>query len=85
MGWSQAGEHLPPKGDGNRAVAAGLVAVDASRNVVHAPTKTVALLGVENLVVVDTPDALLICSGDHAQRVGEIVDELARRGQDQLL
>ena len=38
-----------------------------------------ALLGVEDLVVVDTPDALLVCPKARAQDVRLIVDELARR------
>ena len=47
--------------------------------------KLVALLGVRNLIVVDTPDALLVASRDRAQQVGEIVKELERRKREELL
>jgi mannose-1-phosphate guanylyltransferase len=39
----------------------------------------VALVGVENLVVVDTPDALLVCPKERAQDVRLVVEELRRR------
>ena len=41
----------------------------------------VALIGVENLVVVDTEDALLICKKDEAQRVKEVLERL--QGEDE--
>ena len=43
--------------------------------------KVVALIGVEDLVVVDTEDALLICKKDEAQRVKEVLERL--RGEDE--
>jgi mannose-1-phosphate guanylyltransferase/mannose-6-phosphate isomerase len=42
----------------------------------------VATVGVENLVIVDTPDALLVAHRDHLQRVREVVGELKARGHD---
>ena len=39
--------------------------------------KIIALGGVEDLVVVDTPDALLVCRKDQAQRVKEVLERLA--------
>jgi hypothetical protein len=45
----------------------------------------VALLGVNNLVVVDTPDALLIADRNRAQDVGAIVKALEQRRRDDLL
>ncbi len=44
-----------------------------------------ALLGVEDLIVVDTPDALLICSPSHSEKVRKIVSELKKRGLSKLL
>ena len=43
------------------------------------------MLGVPGIIVVDTPDALLITTADRAQDVKSIVDELRARGQDELL
>ena len=49
------------------------------------PRKLVALIGVEDLVVVDTADALLVCPRDRAQDVKKIVDEIKARGRRDLL
>ena len=47
--------------------------------------KLVALLSVRNLIVVDTPDALLVASRDRAQAVGGIVKILEKRGREDPL
>jgi mannose-1-phosphate guanylyltransferase len=47
--------------------------------------RLVATLGVSDLVVVDTPDAVLICARDRAQDIRALVDELKERGEDRYL
>ena len=47
---------------------------------VDSPERLVALVGVEDLVVVDAGDAVLVCRKDRAQDVRLVVDELRRRG-----
>ncbi len=78
VGWSDIGswhsvhELLAKTSDEN--ISAGrFMALDASGNLLWSPGKFVSAVGVRNLVVVDTPDALLICSRDRAQDVGKIV------------
>ena len=44
-----------------------------------------ALIGVDDLIVVDTPDALLIAHRKYAQEVGDIVKTLEKRGREDLL
>ncbi len=56
-----------------------VVPIDAKDYVVFNPDRLVALVGVDDLIVVDTPDALLICHRDRAQDVREVVRELERR------
>ena len=85
-GWSDVGSWeaaaaLMPEEQGHRALAALLVSVEAAGCVVYAPEKLVALLGVEDLVVVDSPDALLVTRRDRAQSVRDIVRILERSGQ----
>jgi mannose-1-phosphate guanylyltransferase len=81
--WSAIHELLPRDADGNSRAAA--VLANASRgNYVDAPGKLVALLGVEDLIVVDTPDALLVAHRSKAQDVGRIVDLLETRGRADL-
>jgi len=90
FGWSDVGswnavyELLPRDGCGN-VVARESVCFDAHNNFVDARGKTVALLGVQDLIVVDTPDALLVASRDRAQQVGEIVKTLEKRRRHDLL
>jgi len=71
--------------EGNVAETGGHVAIDAVDNYVFSPKKFVALVGVENLVVVDTEDALLIAHRDHSQDVGKIVRELSQTGRKELI
>ena len=52
--------------------------LDASGNLIQTDGKFVAAIGVKDLVVVETPDALLICPRDRAQQVGEIVRHLRK-------
>ena len=63
----------------------GHVAVGATGNYAWAPGKTVALVGVDDLIVVDTPDALLIASKDRSEEVKEVVDRLRREEREDLL
>lgn len=63
----------------------GHVAVDAEGNYAWAPGKTVAFVGVEGLIVVDTPDALLIASKERSEEVKEVVDQLRREDREDLL
>jgi mannose-1-phosphate guanylyltransferase len=71
--------------EGNVADSGGHMAIDATDNYVFSPKKFVALVGVENLVVVDTEDALLIAHRDHSQDVGKIVKELGLTGRTELI
>jgi mannose-1-phosphate guanylyltransferase len=69
-----SGKSKPP--DGNLISAAGNFALNAKNNYIHAPGKFVAAVGVNNLVVVETDDALLITTLDQSQEVGKIVKHL---------
>ncbi len=71
--------------EGNVIEAEGSTAIDAANNYVYSPQKFVALLGVENLVIVDTEDSLLIAHRDHSQDVGKIVKELGLSGRTELI
>ncbi len=72
-------------GEGNVAETEGHMALDAGNNYIYSPRKFVALVGVENLVIVDTDDALLIVNREHSQDVGKIVKELGATGRNELI
>jgi mannose-1-phosphate guanylyltransferase len=82
--WNAVYELLGRDGCGN-VVARDAICLDAHDNFVDARGKVVALLGVKNLIVVDTPDALLIASRDRAQEVGDIVKALEKAERHDLL
>jgi mannose-1-phosphate guanylyltransferase len=71
--------------EGNVADTTGHISIEASDNYIFSPRKFVALVGVENLVIVDTDDALLIAHRDHSQDVGKIVKELSITGRNELI
>jgi mannose-1-phosphate guanylyltransferase len=77
--WGALADVLPVDEHGN-LVSADAITVDTTGSTVYAPDgKLVALIGVDNLVVVDSGDALLIVPKDEVQRVREIVDKLGDR------
>ena len=79
--WQAISELSDADADGNRG-SGERVAIDTRGTFVHSEDRVVATIGVENLVIVDTPDAVLIAHRDHLQRVREVVGELKARGHD---
>ena len=61
------------------------VEIDAHGNYVYAPGEAVVLLGVSDLVVVETADAILITTRERSQDVGKVVAELKARGREDLV
>ncbi|KGK24401.1 MULTISPECIES: mannose-1-phosphate guanylyltransferase/mannose-6-phosphate isomerase [Pseudomonas] len=77
--WNAVSELTPPDEQGNR-FEGEVMAYGASNNFVTTENRLAALVGVENLLVVDTSDALLIAHKDHAQDVKHIVTRLKSDG-----
>lgn len=91
VGWSDLGTFsalgalVPPDEAGN-VVQGKAIAIESAGNVVWGrPGKPIALVGCEDLIVVDTEDALLVCRRDRAQEVRQVVEALERKGRDDLL
>lgn len=86
FGWNDLGswealyEHQLSRGngdkDGNVTEGKGGVAMDARNNYVYSPGKYVALIGVDNMVVVETDDAILVTTRERSQDVRRVVSEL---------
>ncbi len=79
--WQAMAELSAPDADGNRGQGER-VAIATTGTYVHAGDRVVATVGVENLIIVDTPDALLVAHRDHLQRVKDVVGELKARGHE---
>lgn len=80
-GWSDVGSYSALwevcQQDAQQNVIKGdVIAHDTSNSYLHSQNKLIATLGVDNLVVIDTPDAVLIADKDKVQNVKEIVNEL---------
>ena len=90
VGWSDIGswaavyELLAAKRGGNISAGASFT-LDADRNYFWSPKKFVAAIGVHDLVLVETDDALLLCSRDRSQDVGKIVKWLEHEKRTKLL
>lgn len=82
--WNAVYELLPRDADGNAARGDALFQ-GSTGNYVDAEGKLVALLGVRNLIVVDTPDALLVADRAQAQKVGDLVKALEKLNREDLL
>ncbi len=90
FGWNDVGSwhavyELLPRDAGRNATRSELITTDSTGNYVDCGKKIVALLGVKDLIVVDTPDAILIADRNRAQEVGDIVKMLEKSGRQDLV
>jgi len=95
FGWNDVGSwevawELAARDERGNAVPEGTIAVDATGNLVRdlgpaAGKRRFALVGVHDLVIVVTDDAVLVMPRDRAQEVRAVVDELRRRGEIERL
>jgi len=90
FGWSDVGAWSSLAGlwrrdpDGN-AVKGASVVLEARNNLAYNPGRLTALLGVDDLVIINTPDVLLVCRRDKDQSVKRILELLERRGDAEYL
>src|SRR5712671_5534997 len=90
VGWSDIGSwaavyELLAKSPADNILPRDSYTLDASGNLFWSTSKFIAALGVNNLVVVETPDALLICPRERAQDVGKVVKWLEENRRKNLL
>ena len=79
--WTALSELVPPDQDNNRS-AAHTVFVESSNTFVQSDDRLVAAVGVDNLLIIDTPDALLVARADKAQEVKKVVARLKTLDHD---
>jgi mannose-1-phosphate guanylyltransferase len=90
FGWNDVGSwgavyELFPRDENSNASRSELLSAASTGNYIDCGRKIVALLGVKDLIIVDTPDALLVADRNRAQQVGEIVKLLETNGREDLL
>ena len=90
FGWNDVGSwhavyELLPRDTNRNASRSELISAKSKGNYIDCGQKIVALLGVKNLIIVDTPDALLVADRGRAQQVGDIVKMLESQKRHDLL
>lgn len=76
--WNAVADLSPTDGEGNRVTGQGH-ALHSRNTYIHAPGRTVVALGTQDLLIIDTPDALLVAQRDHAEQVKSVVAHLSQR------
>jgi mannose-1-phosphate guanylyltransferase len=90
FGWNDVGSwsavyDICAKDDNQNVLRGDVYAVDVRRCLVQSSGKTVAVVGLEDVVIVETADALLVCRRDRTQDVRTLVAQLERQGRTELL
>ena len=83
-GWSDVGSYsalweVCQQDEQHNVIKGDVITHETSNCYLHSQNKLIATLGVDNLVVIDTPDALLVANKDKVQYVKDIVNELKQR------
>lgn len=79
--WKAVSEQLPADNQGNTVVGDSML-VGSSNTHVQSDHRLIAAVGVDNLLIVDTPDAVLVANKDESQQVKEVVAQLKASGHD---
>ncbi|MBU0620459.1 MAG: mannose-1-phosphate guanylyltransferase/mannose-6-phosphate isomerase [Gammaproteobacteria bacterium] len=85
IGWSDVGSwqavhEISGKDEQGNALQGNVIAVGCNNSLIRAEKRLVAAIGLEDLCVIETADAVLISKNDQTQRVREVVDELKKQG-----
>ena len=85
IGWNDVGSwqavhEIAPKDENGNAIQGNVIAIDCKNSLIRAEKRLVAVIGVEDLCVIETADAVLISKSDQTQRVREVVDALHEQG-----
>jgi mannose-1-phosphate guanylyltransferase len=80
-GWSDVGSYsalweVCPQDEYNNVLKGDVIAFQTSNSYIHGQKKLIATVGVDNLVIIDTPDAVLVANKDQVQEVKKIVEQL---------
>ncbi len=89
MGWNDVGswnalDEVCEKDNEGNILKGNVLAHDCNDSIVYGQDRLIATLGLTNTVVVDTPDALLVCAKDRAQDIKKLVEELNKKGSSEV-
>ncbi|MDX1606969.1 MAG: mannose-1-phosphate guanylyltransferase/mannose-6-phosphate isomerase, partial [Candidatus Competibacterales bacterium] len=89
IGWSDVGSWaslwaISPRDADANATRGDVLSLDSRRNYVYAEHRLIATIGVEDLTIIETPDAVLVAGRDHSQEVKTLFDRLKREQRPEI-
>ena len=90
FGWDDVGSWLSlerinkTNQDGN-IIKGNVVTIETKNSIIQATDKLIATVGLEDVIIVDTKDALLICNKDNTQDVKKIIENLKLYNREEYL
>jgi mannose-1-phosphate guanylyltransferase len=90
FGWNDIGSweslyHVWPKDRAGNAAIGRKLAIDTEDCLIYSPKKLVAAIGLKDIIIVETDDALLVCRKDRAQDVSRLIEELRKKRWEEYL
>jgi mannose-1-phosphate guanylyltransferase len=90
IGWNDVGswtalDQIMKKEEHGNIIIGQHLGIDSKNIIAYSHKKLIATLGIQDLIIVDTEDALLVCHKDRAQEIRNIVNLLEQRGMDEYL
>ncbi|MGA1839408.1 MAG: mannose-1-phosphate guanylyltransferase [bacterium] len=90
IGWNDVGswtalDKIMKKGEDGNIIIGQHLGIDSKNIIAYSHKKLITTLGIQDLIIVDTEDALLVCHKDRAQEIKNIVSLLEKRGMDEYL
>src|SRR4030081_1355273 len=82
--WSELGDRVEADAHGN-SVEGESILVDTSGSLILGTRRLIAAIGLDDMIIVDTEDALLVCPRSRAQDVKKVVDALRRARKTRYL
>lgn len=82
--WNAVANLTPADDSGNRIEGQGFTHL-SQNTFIHAPTRPVVALGTHDLLIIDTPDAVLVAAQSHAEQVKDVVAQLQQRNKSQAV
>ena len=89
-GWDDVGswlavERLQPKNEEGNVIDGDVICINTKNSIIQGGSKLIATVGIDDLVIVDTPDALLVASKEHCGEIKEVMAKLEKKGRESLL
>lgn len=90
FGWDDVGswkalERINKCDEKGNMIEGTVILVDTNNSIIQAQDKLIATVGVNNIIIIETPDAMLICNKDDCQSIKKVIEQLKNTGRDEYL